>query len=529
MADKLLIAVSAEGATLAEWRGRRIAECRSFASDDEGIAAFRDALKPFHDVPVHFVVDAVEEDYRFETLPHASGRDRAEMVGRKLRQHYRNTPYTASVLVGRDSGKRKDDRFLFSALTNPDLINEWLQAVIAQDLPVAGIYLLPLVTAELVEKIGAKAPNLLFVAQHVNGLRLTFFRDRRFRLSRLSRADVARTENRVRYFTEEISNTRLYLHALRTLTLDEPLTVVLLDREDNLAEVAVGVNTENPGLECLHYGRRELADRLGISEAVLDAAPHAIYLHLLGLQPPRSNLASAAVTAGYKRHQARRAVYALSGAVAGVAMVWTAINFYGAMTLRNETEDVARRTATLAAQYQEITRHFPRAPASAENLQKAVEIAQKLTESNRSPARMMALVSRALETNPEVFIKTFGWKYGTGFIEIEGSGGGTLPAAAATTPAPGNKAASADARRESARIEGEIRPFRGDYRGAIATIDRFARRLGDDPLVDEVRVVKLPLNVNPTLPLSGNTLDDPAETARAVADFQLLVLMKPDA
>ncbi len=46
----------------------------------------------------------------------------------------------------------------------------------------------------LVEKLGAKAPNLLLVAQHPNGLRLTFFRERRFRLSRLTRGDSGRNQ-----------------------------------------------------------------------------------------------------------------------------------------------------------------------------------------------------------------------------------------------------------------------------------------------------------------------------------------------
>jgi len=288
MADKLLIGIAAEGVTVADWRGNRIVECRTFADNEAGHADFKDYLTQFANVPVHILVDAVEEDYRFETLPHASGRDRADMVARKIKQHYRNTPYTAAVLLGRDTDKRRDDRWLFSALTNPELIADWLQSVAARGLPVAGIYLLPLVNAELLEKLDAKATNTLIVAQHASGLRLTFFHDRRFRLSRLTRGDGGRPENRARYFTEEISNTRLYLHALRTMTLDEHLTVLLIDRSDELQEVAAGVARDNPSLECVRLDRRELIARLGIDATLLDASPYAVYLHLLGLKEPRT-------------------------------------------------------------------------------------------------------------------------------------------------------------------------------------------------------------------------------------------------
>ena len=522
MADKLLIAISAHDATVADWRGRQVIECRTFDHGEEGLSAFKDYLANFDGIPVHIMVDAVEEDYRFESLPHTSGGERAAMVSRKLKQHYRNSPYVAATLLGRDSDKRRDDRFLFSALTNPELIAEWLQAVVARGLPVAGIYLLPMVSASLIEKFSEKAPNMLLVAQHTNGLRLTYFRDRQFRLSRLTRGDSGRAENRVRYFAEEISNTRLYLHALRTMTLDEPLRVLLVDRAEELADVASGVSRENPSLECVRFGRQELSARLGISEALLESSPYAVYLQLLGLKEPSSNLAPATVTVGYRRHQARRAVYAGCGAVAAAALVWTGVNVYTMMALQGETEDAARQTTLLAAQYQEVTRQFPQAPASAENLKKAVEIAQKLRESSHNPQRMMTLVSRAVEATPAVVVKELGWKFGATEIEAE-TRARRSPAERAEPAA----AAAAQARKESAVIEGEIRPFRGDYRSAIATINGFAARIGEQPDVAEVRVVKLPLNVNPSLTLSGNTIDTPEQSQNATAEFKLLVVLKP--
>ncbi len=524
MADKLLIGISAQGAAVAHWRGSRITECNEIPDDPAGQAAFKEHLARFSNVPVHIIVDAAEEDYRFETLPHATGGDRSDMVGRKLKQHYRNTPYVAAALLGRDSDKRRDDRYLFSALTNPDLINDWLQAVIAAGLPVAGIYLLPMVSAALLDKVETKATNLLLVAQHANGLRLTFFRERQFRLSRLTRGDSGRAENRSRYFAEEISNTRLYLHALRTMTLDEQLTVLLVDRTDELAEVADGVARDNPSLVCVRLGRQELSTHLGLPAALLEASPYATYLQLLGMKEPSSNLAPANVTVGYKRYQARRAIYAGCGAIAAAAAVWAGINASQMMSLRGETEDAKRETAQLASRYTEITRQFPQAPTSADNLKKTVEIAQKLRESLHTPQRMLGIVSRAIEASPTIVIKEFGWKYGTTELEVQGLG---ARSSAAADAAPTGASGPATLRKESALIEGEIRPFRGDYRSAIVTINALAGRIAGQPDVAEVRVVKLPLNVSPSLSLSGNTVENAEQTATATAEFRLLIVLKP--
>ena len=149
MADKLLISVSASQVSVAPWRDGRLGACRVITNDEAGLAAFRDFLAQFARLPVHLMVDAVEEDYRFESLPHSFGSDRSEMVNRKLKQHYRNTPYCSARIQGRDNDKRRDDRYLFCALTNPELIAPWLQAIAEHELPVAGVYLLPTVSVGL--------------------------------------------------------------------------------------------------------------------------------------------------------------------------------------------------------------------------------------------------------------------------------------------------------------------------------------------------------------------------------------------
>lgn len=519
MADKLLICISAQQVTVAHWQGRKIGRCQVFGNDDQGLSAFEELLAQSSSLPVYLMVDTVEEDYRFEMLPHTFGSDRKDMLGRKLKQYYRNTPYYTAWLQGRESTKRRDDRYLFSALTNPNLINTWLQPILAQGLPVAGIYLLPIVGTALLDRLNIKPADLLVVTQNSGGLRITFFRDGQFLLSRLTRGETSRGENRAAFISTEISNTLLYLHALRTTILDEQLTVLLLDREDKLVDIANHVARDNPSFKCVRVGARELASRLGVDQAQLAVSPEVFYLHLLGLQAPSSNLIPAHIAAGYRRYQVRRAIYAAAGAVTAVAAVWSLHNLYQTIDADAQSADVMRRTAMLQVQYREVTRQFPAAPTSADNLKKAVVIAQRLTKSMHTPGSMMSIVSKALEKSPAISLKEFNWKFG--LTEIDSGAASTPPASGATVPPAGIMRP----RKESSLLQGEIRSFRGNYRAAINAINAFADRLTRDPAVEKVRIVKLPLNINPTLALSGNTLDSPDQSRGA--DFKLLVVLKP--
>jgi hypothetical protein len=522
--EKLLICVSSLQASAAYWRGGKIVQLEQFAHDEKGLADFRQFLTPHSNVPVFIMVDAVEEDYRFETLPHSFGPDRVQMVQRKLRQHYRNTPFIGAWLQGREGDKRRDDRYLFAALTNPDIPADWLKIVAGQELPVGAMYLLPMISGSLVEKLQIKAPNILLAAQHTGGLRLTFFRERQFRLSRLTRGDASKSTDPVRLYSGEISNTRLYLHALRTATLDEHLTVLLIDRNDELEDVAETITRDNPSLDCIRVSRGELAARLGMDARLLGASPDAIYLQLLGLQTPAGNIAPSPVTIGYKRYRARRAIFAACATIGAVAALWSGVNGWRAYSVNSQADEVAGQIRVQETQYQQITREFPPAPTSGDNLKRAVETAKALRESARDPVVMMAAVSAALQAAPNVVLRDFGWKYGTTNVDKGGDNAASAsPASARSTPAAG---AATPVRHQSAYITGEIKPFRGDYRAAIDTINALADRLRQNPAVAEVQATKMPLNVSPTAALSGNTASV-SRSETSTAEFELIIQFKP--
>ncbi|RPJ46230.1 MAG: hypothetical protein EHM16_10065 [Betaproteobacteria bacterium] len=517
MANKLLLCISVNGATAARWKRGRLHDCEVFTNDDAGIAAFREFAAGSRGAPAFIIVDAVEEDYRFETLPHATGSDRAQMVERKLRQYYRGSPYSAASLIGRDSSKRRDDRFLFSALTNPEVVTPWLNALVEAELPIGGVYLLPMVIPRLVSVLENKSDNLLLVAAHPAGLRLTFFREGAFRLSRLSRVDAAAGAHG-RALIDEISNTRLYLHALRAATLDEPVTVVLLDHADRLEAITRAIGEDNPGLSCTRLGRNDIAARLKLDPALIGISPATIYLHLLGAKSPGSNLASPATTATYRRYQARRQLFAASAIAASIGVVVSGFNLSQQLAVRSSTEETARRTAQVNAEYQAATRQFPAAPTTADNLKKATELAQQLRTSATTPERFFGIVGRALAPSPEITLVELGWQHRAAEFE---------PGAAATGTAPAGRAAEsvvAGPRKQSGLVAGQVRDFKGDFRRAIAAINALAERLRNDPAVDSVRIVQLPLNVSSTLSLSGNTSDNPAQAGNA--DFKLVLVLK---
>ena len=60
-------------------------------------------------------------------MPHVGARDREAILERKLTQIFRNVPYRHAQLQGRETEGRRDDRVLYTAVTNPEVLRPWLE------------------------------------------------------------------------------------------------------------------------------------------------------------------------------------------------------------------------------------------------------------------------------------------------------------------------------------------------------------------------------------------------------------------
>src|SRR5690606_8820329 len=125
------------------WHGK-------FMCDEAGRQQFDRFMQEHAKATMYLIVDAVEEDYRPETLPHVRGSTRRALLGRKLEQHYRTTPFRTACWIGRD--QQRSDRYLFAALNVNEWLHGWLEIVRVRHARLQGVYLLPILSEALVRR-----------------------------------------------------------------------------------------------------------------------------------------------------------------------------------------------------------------------------------------------------------------------------------------------------------------------------------------------------------------------------------------
>jgi hypothetical protein len=510
MAAKLLLCVSAEGATAAIWRQGRLNSIRTFDNSQAGLGDFDVYLRGARGLPVRVMVDTIDEDYRFETLPHVSRRDRAQMAQRRLRQLYRATPFAAWAQHEIVVGKRKDDRYLFAAITDPEVLGPWLRLIEGARAPIAGIHPLPMVTLTLIARLGLKQANLLIVTKNGAGLRQTFCRNLKFRISRLTAPrDAAAPADA--YYAEEIGNTRMYLDALTVTHVDDTVHVLILDHDGSLGGLSAVLSRDRPNMQCTLIGPEEIAKRLSIPPADLGASADALHLHLLANASPRLDLAPPQAEVGFQVYKLRQYAYAAAAAIFAASIILAVVNEIRAWWIADEIAAFERQILQYQQRYKEVTAQFPKTPVSSEELRDTVEAAQRIRGQLRTPEAMLVAISRALEASPDISLRQVDWRYGDTARPTEGP---------APQPASGSQQ---DAQRQVAVVSAEVVRVAQDHRAVLERIRGFTASLASNAKVEEVRVLKLPMDVTSASALSGTT----AETARPPeAQFQVLVTFR---
>ena len=155
MAGKLLLFLSAESFHAYQWNNKALVFGQQFADTAQGREQFVQFLLTHPNTPVYLLTDFIEEDFRHETVPHLHGSERSGMLQRKFEQYYRNTTFRQAMLLQRSDEGRRDDDVLFSALTNPARILPWITIMLANSIPLAGIYSVPNISAPLMKDINS--------------------------------------------------------------------------------------------------------------------------------------------------------------------------------------------------------------------------------------------------------------------------------------------------------------------------------------------------------------------------------------
>ena len=496
-------------------RGKRIVQRREFAVSGAGATEFERHLATVAGLPTHLFTDLSEEDFRLDTIPHVGPRDREAILGRKLAQIFRNTPYRHAALQGRETEGRRDDRVMYTAVTNAEVLRPWMEAIERHRVPLAGVHSAAVFSGILLDELDLVFPHALLVTLTPGeAMRQTYFRDREIKFSRLTPVDLEPGQTLGAMIAEETTRTWQYLDSLRHFGAEDRLEVCVLIHPSDRA----GVQPELRDFAQIQYRLldiEQVSAKLGLKPPPLGSTAEEVLIHLFLLRPAVNHFASSEQRRYATLRRARLVLGQASAGVLAASVAWGAYNALGVVNSGEADERVLTELAAIDREYDAITRQLPSAEVGGSTMRDAVTFYNSAIRPFPVLGDFLVPVSGVLQSHPQVQLTQLAWQ-ATDDPRAMPSMTARVPRTAPPVkalPKPGESAAPAapaerpdppfaGGRYEVALVEATVRVAHSDFRGAMREVERLAEEIARMPGF-EAAVVESPLDVRPSSALQG--------------------------
>ena len=502
--------------SLVTLRGRIVGR-REFAVSGTGVAEFERYLAQYATVTTRLFTDLAEEDIRLDTIPHVGGRDRDAILQRKLAQIFRSTPYRYAMLQGRETDGRRDDRVIYTAVTNAEVLRPWIDAIERLRVPLAGIHSAAVFSAIVLEELDLVFPHALLVTFTPGGaLRQTYFRDREIKFSRLTPLDLEEGQSLGQMVSEETTRTWQYLDSLRHFGPEDRLEVCILVHPNERADLMEHLR-DFAQIQYRVLDIELVSTKLGLKPAPLDSTAEEVLVHLFLMRPAANHFASSEQMRHAVRRRARMALHQAAAGVLLASLAWGGWNLTRVFQASDADQQVSRQINALNREYDEITKSLPSFGVGGSTMRDVVAFYNGAIKPFPVFGDFLMPLSGALQAHPQVRLAQVAW-LATDDPKANpplGSATGTTRAgtpvkslaksdSAAPPPAPPEEAnpAFAGGRYEVALVEATVRVPQNDYRGALAEVERLAADISRQGGY-QAEVVDSPLDMRSSLVIQG--------------------------
>jgi hypothetical protein len=478
-----------DGKTVAafHWHSGQVRAEGKFRPDAMGLGIFEAYLASYRKSLFYLLADVAEEGFQLESIPYIQGADRAALIKRRLGQYYYGTPLSVGISLGREKTGRRDEQILFAALTRPDEFKPWLDSLRKVEVPLAGLFSVPLVLAENALPFVGQREHCLLLTLTSGGLRQTYFERGKMHFSRLSQLSSRTTDDVVATCNAEAAKTYQYLVGQRQIKRGTRLSALITAHADQAESLRAGCHsTADIQFEILDINTIAKFSRL--LTTLTDSAADPLLIHQLLARPPKHQFASAPERRLFRLWQIRFGLNSVAWAILFSTLLLGARLAAQVYELSQNNAELEAQAANDNQRYQRLLDSLPKTALTPDNLRTAIAGFDHLEKRAPGFERMLNHLGSTLNEMPSVELQRLKWILAPSFDAKVGAGG-TAPTA--TTAANG---AAQPAAWLILDVEGRFPPaMASDHRTMIELLDRLATKLQRDDV--KVVLTKRPVDV----------------------------------
>jgi len=483
---------------LAIWKASRstLTEEIRFQSSDEGFRLFSAYLERASQELSMMVVDVIEEEFVADTIPKLSAGDRKSLIERRLTKRFPRTDYRLGMFQGRAAHDKNVLNVLYSAITNHELVDPWLEIVTRHKTPLSGVCSVPLIGAELLREFRKPAANSLFLTQHQGDrLRQIFIKDGQPLSARLSRIESVASEDYGSSLVSEIIQSRKYLERSRHLGQSDSLDVYLIADQETARRAFSGDSTRIE-FRAHIIDPKEAMNRFGLARDISPEHMEILYLARCVRRRPKHRYALQDGTDYSLLLRLRNTVIGAAVAGAVACSIASGILLAGALTYRDASQTIESQMIRMEETYRREHDELEPVRADSQEMKLAVDTGDFILRNSLPVEWVMEQVGNVMGEHLDMHIDQLAWEIESPVRDNELDT--RRRSRDKNAPVPITEIAAV-----TANLTGQIRPYDGNLRHAFTKIDELARSLEAQTEFERVAVTQYPVDARPGSTVSG--------------------------
>lgn len=410
-ADKRMILINFEGLAVYGLDNGRLMKMATFIDDDVGRDKFRDYIFDESLSHVTLMVDSPAEDFIVEKVVHVSAYDRASFLTRKLDQHFRNVEYRSAKVLGREPTGRRDDRVLFSAITQTRNIDNWIRILLEEQVSIKSITSPAFAICKVARELGLEtSKEILLVNWQRNGIRQSLISNHKLWFSRLTPLPTDPEADLAQAMLDATLQSREYLERIGLLKHENAPDVHVVSPvlEDDAF-------VDQPGSEdfgaVYHHNSIDLMpiDRYGGPQSEITAI--LLCLDWGVRHDGFGNIYASPESRRFTKLRMQRNLIA-----AGCLLVLIIGGMISAPVLsdairsRSNYQAMTQDMLPVQEQYDELTAQFPETPIPSEAMALVVNSYDMIDGQNHVPFQLLSAVSQVVAQHSTISLTSLIWK-----------------------------------------------------------------------------------------------------------------------
>ena len=408
---KRIVLINFEGLTVYGLDNDRLMKLAVFIDDDAGYQKFRTYIADESLKNISLVIDSPAEDFIVEKVVHVSAYDRKSFLNRKLEQNFRNMEFRSAKVLGREKTGRRDDRVLFSAITQTKNIDTWLRVLLDSQVSIKGITSPAFAICKFSKKFGfGKSEEFFLVNWQRNGIRQSLISGNQLMFSRLTPLPIDPEADLAKAILDATLQSVGYLERiglLQNTNAPELRVVSPVLEEDAFLDQPASENFS----AVIHHNSTDL---MPIEK--YDGPQNEITAILLCLDwSMRSggfeNVYASPGAMRYTKLRMQRNLIAL-----GCLLVLFIGGMVSAPVLTDTLQSQSNYRAITAdmqpvqQQYDELTAQFPATPIPSEAMALVVNNYDLIGDQNHYPMELLSEISQVVAQHPTINLSSIVWK-----------------------------------------------------------------------------------------------------------------------